>query len=358
MEIVAAAHVDSPFHFSFREPTALPDPLLVIEGASVGYGEREILAKIGMTLRPGCRIGLLGRNGAGKSTLMKLIAGELEPLAGERLGAPDLEIGFFAQLELEQLDSDSTALLELRRRGGTDAAQWPEQRCRDHLGRFGFGGERVFEPVARFSGGERARLSLAILVARRPNLLLLDEPTNHLDFDMRESLLLALQDFTGAVVIVSHDRALLRGVCDEFLIVGDSQVTPFDGDLEDYAQWLSRPADASGGSAAAAAVNGSDTPASRERGVDARRRAAARRAELAPLRDALRKTEQQLATFTQQRGALEQRMSEPAFYTAVPVIEQVALQQQHASLTTEIDALETRWLELGDELAAAEAAPG
>jgi ATP-binding cassette subfamily F protein 3 len=333
-------------------PHKLPRPLLTLDRAAAGYGTRRVIDKVRLTLQPEARLGILGRNGAGKSTLMKLIAGELPPLVGERLAAPDLEIGFFAQLELEQLDSNSTALLELRRRGGPEPALWPEQRCRDHLGRFGFGGERVFEPVARFSGGERARLSLAILVARRPNLLLLDEPTKHLDFDMRESLLLALQDFAGAVVIVSHDRALLRGVCDEFLIVGDAQVTPFDGDLEDYAQWLAHPADA------AATAGDSDAPVVRERGVEARRRAAARRAELAPLRDAMRRTEQQLATLTAQRSALEGRMAEPTFYTAVPVPEQRALQQQHAALVTEIDTLETRWLELGDKLAAAEGAPG
>jgi ATP-binding cassette subfamily F protein 3 len=350
---ILESHEESGLEWAFEAPRKLPRPLLTLDRAAAGYGTRRVIDKVRLTLQPEARLGILGRNGAGKSTLMKLIAGELEPLAGERLGAPDLEIGFFAQLELEQLDSSSTALLELRRRGGPEPALWPEQRCRDHLGRFGFGGERVFEPVARFSGGERARLSLAILVARRPNLLLLDEPTNHLDFDMRESLLLALQDFAGAVVIVSHDRALLRGVCDEFLIVGDSQVMPFDGDLEDYAQWLARPVDA-------AAVAAADTaaPVARERGVDARRRAAARRAELAPLRDAMRKAEQQLAALAQQRDALEQRMAEPTFYTAVPVTEQRALQQQHAALAAEIDVLETRWLELGDELAAAEAAPG
>jgi ATP-binding cassette subfamily F protein 3 len=294
---------------------------------------------------------------------MRLIAGEAATQAGERVASPDLETGFFAQLELEQLDVEAGALLELRRRGGADAAQWPEQRCRDHLGRFGFRGDRVFEPVARFSGGERARLSLSILVARRPNLLLLDEPTNHLDFEMRESLLMALQEFAGAVVIVSHDRALLRGVCNEFLLVAGGRVTPFDGDLEDYAKWLGTAATGATApastSAAASASASASTSASRSaaapvRGADARRRAAARRAELAPLRDALRQTEKQLEALAAQRSATEARLAEPDFYARTPVAEQVELQQRHGRLSAEIDALESRWLELSEQLDAAD----
>ncbi|MEZ5460133.1 MAG: ATP-binding cassette domain-containing protein, partial [Steroidobacteraceae bacterium] len=303
-------HEESGFDWAFETPRKLPRPLLTLDGVAAGYGERRVFERVRLTIQPEARLGVLGRNGAGKSTLIKLIAGQLAPLAGERLAAADLETGFFAQLELEQLDTESTALLELRRRGGPDLPLWPEQRCRDHLGRFGFSGERVFEPVARFSGGERARLSLAILVARRPNLLLLDEPTNHLDFEMRESLLLALQEFPGAVVIVSHDRALLRGVCDDFVIVGGGAVTPFDGDLEDYARWLTRPIEVAP-RIDTAAIGPRDTPApARERGVDARGRAAARRAGLAPQRDPHRQTEQRLAELAGQRSALEQRMAD------------------------------------------------
>jgi ATP-binding cassette subfamily F protein 3 len=352
---------ESGFDWSFAAPRKLPRPLLTLDAAAAGYAARRVIERVTLAIQPDARLGILGRNGAGKSTLMKLIAGELTAAAGERLPAADLETGFFAQLELEQLDVESTALLELRRRGGPELPLWTEQRCRDHLGQFGFRGERVFEPVARFSGGERARLSLAILVARRPNLLLLDEPTNHLDFEMRESLLLALQEFPGAVVVVSHDRALLRGVCDEFLIVGGGAVTPFDGDLEDYAKWLGRPIETGThngeGGAPEPAVQ-AEPRALRERGVDARRRAAARRAELAPLRDALRASEKRLAELATLRAAIEQRMADPDFYTGVAVAEQRSLQQQHAAHVAEIDALETQWLELSEALAAADSQDG
>ena len=169
---------------------------------------------------------------------MKVIAGELATTAGTCTAAAELEIGLFAQLEVDQLDTKSTAIVELACRGGPEAARWREQERRDHLGHFGFVGDRVFEPIVGFSGGERTRLSRAILVARRPNLLLLDEPTNHLDLKMRNSLLLALQEFTGAVVLVSHDRGLLGSVCDEFVRVSGGRVVSFDGDLEDYVAWL------------------------------------------------------------------------------------------------------------------------
>ena len=193
-------------------------------------------------MNPGERIGILGRNGAGKSTLMKLISGALPPSGGERVASPDLIVGNFAQLEVDRLDSRDTALIALTNRIDEIGvrSQWDEQRRRNHLGGFGFRGDRVFEPVVHFSGGERARLALAILVAERPNLLLLDEPTNHLDFEMRHSLITALQDFAGAVIVVSHDRGLLRSVCDQFWLVADGEVRDFDGDLEDYSNWLEK----------------------------------------------------------------------------------------------------------------------
>jgi ATP-binding cassette, subfamily F, member 3 len=205
------------------------------------------------------------------------LAGQLDPVGGTLTAAPDVMTGFFAQIELEHLDSDNTALAELGRRGGPEVAAWTEQQRRDHLGRFGFRGERVFEPTGRFSGGERARLALAILVARKPNLLLLDEPTNHLDLEMRHALLVALQEFAGAVVVVSHDRTLLRGACDTFLLVAHGSVSPFDGDLDDYAAWLaksSKPRPASEVSAA-----GPVSPSRQEqRRLDAEAREPARKA--------------------------------------------------------------------------------
>jgi ATP-binding cassette subfamily F protein 3 len=333
------------YEWDFAAPRKLPRPLVAIEGLAAGYADRRVIDGVSLSIAPEARIGILGRNGAGKSTLMRSIAGELAPLAGTRVASSDLESGFFAQLEVDQLDPAGTALLELQRRGGHGVAAWAPQQQRDHLGQFGFRGDRVFEPVSRFSGGERARLSLAILVARRPNLLLLDEPTNHLDFDMRDSLLVALQDFAGAVVIVSHDRALLRGVCDEFLLVADGRVSPFDGDLEDYASWLAKPRAAPAGTVAQVPA-GSSAAARKE----TRRQEAEARRQLAPLRAELQRLEAQIEQRTRRRGVLEQQLGDGEFYARSTAQEQRAASSEHAALQAEIGALETRWLELGEEL--------
>ena len=215
------------FEWEFAAANKLPQPLVTLDRAAAGYGERVVISGVGRSVNPGERIGILGRNGAGKSTLMKLISGALPPSGGDRVASPDLIVGNFAQLEVDRLDSRDTALIALTNRIDEIGvrSQWDEQRRRNHLGGFGFRGDRVFEPVVHFSGGERARLALAILVAERPNLLLLDEPTNHLDFEMRHSLITALQDFAGAVIVVSHDRGLLRSVCDQFWLVADGAVT-------------------------------------------------------------------------------------------------------------------------------------
>jgi ATP-binding cassette subfamily F protein 3 len=333
---------ESSFEWAFAEPRRLPRPLVTLERAATGYGDRVVLQGVALSIAPGARLGILGRNGAGKSTLMRLIAGDAEPLQGVRTASPDLETGFFAQLEVDQLDPEGTAMLELSRRGGPGVAAWAEQQKRDHLGRFGFRGDRVFDTVARFSGGERARLSLAILVARRPNLLLLDEPTNHLDFEMRESLLLALQDFAGAVVVVSHDRALLRGVCDEFLLVADGHATPFDGDLDDYAAWLAR--------RQVPAEEAPPRPAVDRR--EQRRREAEARNQLAPLRAELRRVERELESWSSRRGALELELGDPEFYSRSDAAHQRKTLEAHAAAVRTIESLETRWLELGEQLEA------
>ena len=340
---------ESSFDWQFAAPAKLPQPLVTLDRIAAGYGTRTIVDGVRLSIAPGSRLGILGRNGAGKSTLMRVIAGDAAPLAGSRTAAVDLAVGFFAQLEVDQLDADSTAMLELGRRGGAEVATWTPQQSRDHLGRFGFVGDRVFEPVARFSGGERARLSLAILVARRPNLLLLDEPTNHLDLEMRDSLLLALQEFDGAVVLVSHDRALLRSVCDEFLLVGDGTARDFDGDLGDYADWLAQRRTTS-------REPTSQQSSGREQRKEQRRREAEARNQLAPLRAELRKIETELEAKTTQRRELEARLADPAFYTDVPAAEQRRVSDEHGRLAREIEALEGRWLELGERLEAPGAA--
>src|SRR5688572_2194872 len=237
MQRIAPAHVDTEFTFSFLEPHKLPRPLLTIEDQAAGYGEVALIRNMSFTISPGARIALLGHNGAGKSTVVKLLAGELPALAGERVEAKDLRIGYFAQHQLEQLKEGESPLQHLRNMGGPAAAKATEQELRDFLGTFGFRGDRVFEAIGPFSGGEKARLVLALLSYLRPNLLLLDEPTNHLDLEMRQALALALQDYSGAVLMVSHDRHLLRTVIDEFYFVADGRATSFDGDLDDYAKW-------------------------------------------------------------------------------------------------------------------------
>ena len=298
MQRIAPAHVDSPFEFSFAQPLKLPRPLLTLEDQSAGYGARVVLEHVKLTLSPGDRIALLGRNGAGKSTYMKLLAGELAALCGTRTEARDLRIGYFAQHQLEQLAPKESALQNLRRVGAALAARATEQELRDFLAGFGFRGDRVFEPVGPFSGGEKARLVLALVTYLRPNLLLLDEPTNHLDLEMRQALAVALQDYAGAVVLVSHDRHLLRTVADEFYIVHDGRAAAFDGDLEDYAQWLMA---ADSAAAEPAARKPATTEARRQR----KREEAERRNSLSPLRAAVAKCEAELERLARELGAPE-----------------------------------------------------
>jgi ATP-binding cassette subfamily F protein 3 len=341
---IAAVQPESSFEWEFAAPAKLPRPLLTLEHVAAGYGTRRVVENVSLSVNPGDRIGILGRNGAGKSTLMRVLAGQLAPVGGTLTSAPDVMTGFFAQIELEHLDSDNTALAELGRRGGAEVAAWTEQQRRDHLGRFGFRGERVFEPTGRFSGGERARLALAILVARKPNLLLLDEPTNHLDLEMRHALLVALQDFAGAVVVVSHDRTLLRGACDSFLLVANGGVTSFDGDLDDYADWLAKNSKARG--ATEAAAPGTTAPSRQEQ----RRLDAEARNRLTPLRNEQKRIEGQLEKLTAERQRLEAELADPQTYTSKPQEESRRLTVRHADVIREIAALEERWLEVMSEL--------
>ncbi|MEJ5057381.1 MULTISPECIES: ribosomal protection-like ABC-F family protein [unclassified Pseudomonas] len=234
MEELTAAHVDSPFDFVFRESQKISSPLIDLSDARLGYGERTVLEKVKLQLTPGARIGLLGPNGAGKSTLIKNLAGELEPLAGRLTRGENTVVGYFAQHQLDSLDSKASPLLHLQRLAPTER----EQTLRDFLGGFDFRGARIDEPVLNFSGGEKARLALALIAWDRPNLLLLDEPTNHLDLEMRLALTMALQEFSGAVLVVSHDRHLLKSTTDNFYLVADGKVEEFDGDLDDYTRWL------------------------------------------------------------------------------------------------------------------------
>ncbi len=343
MEIVAAAHVDSPFHFSFREPENLPDPLLVIENASAGYVDRKILENITLTLRPGCRIGLLGRNGAGKSTLIKLLAGAVEQQGGERKEAKALNIGYFAQHQLEQLRLDESPLQHLQRLEPLT----PEQELRDYLGGFDFRGDMAMRAVEPFSGGEKSRLALALLIRTKPNLLLLDEPTNHLDLEMREALTFAMQEFEGGLVVVSHDRHLLRTCADELLLVDNGCATPFDGDLDDYAAWLA--AQRSAEKAAAPDVAAEKNERLQQR-ADAK---ASRQALLAQRRTLSKEIEQldrKLAKWQAEKAALDTQFADPGFYVTVDRAKSEEMHRQANTLGEQIDEAELRWLELHEAL--------
>ena len=341
METIAAAHVDAPFHFAFEEPAAMSDPLLQAEGVSAGYGVAPILREVALTLRPGSRIGLLGRNGAGKSTLVKLLAGELAPLSGRLTAGRHLSIGYFAQHQLEQLRPDESPLWHLVRQ----EPQTREQELRDYLGGFDFRGAQADAPCRHFSGGEKARLALALLIRRRPNLLLLDEPTNHLDLEMREALTLALQETEAAVVLVSHDRHLLRTTVDELWRVHDGQVEPFAGDLEDYAAWLARqraearPADP--GKTARREARAAES-ASRQALLQRRR----------PLQKEAERLEKRLAEWQGEKAGIEERLADPASYALPDRTTLETLLKRQAELATAIAEAEERWLEVQDELEA------
>jgi ATP-binding cassette, subfamily F, member 3 len=330
MERIVPAHVDSPFEFEFATPLKTPRPLLTIEGGACGYPGRSIVAGINVSIGPQDRIALLGPNGAGKSTLTKMLAGEAAPLAGRRIAAADLAIGYFAQQQMEQLKPDCDAFWHVRNLGGPDFASGDEQRVRDHLGKFGFQGDRAFEPVSRFSGGEKARLTLALLVARRPNLLLLDEPTNHLDIDMRQALTIALQSFEGGLLVVSHDRHLIKTVADTLWLVADGKLKVFDGDLDDYQQWLK--------SRAKAEQVAADRPKSSKK---------APRDSLTQLRRELEQIERRIATVAAEQAALAAELADsPA---------QGRIAEKNARLTRDAVSLEARWMEVGTAIEAAEA---
>ncbi len=346
MERISAAHVDTPFDFEFAEPARSPDPLLVLDAVSAGYEGRTVLDAIGLTLRPGARIGLLGPNGAGKSTLIKLLAGELAPVAGRRIEGKGLAIGYFAQHQLEQLRADESPLWHLIKQEPRTKEQW----LRDYLGGFDFRGDMVHAKVEPFSGGEKSRLALALLVRRRPNLLLLDEPTNHLDLEMRHALTRALAAYEGSLVLVSHDRALLRTVCDEFLIVADGRAAPFDGDLDDYLAWLAARRSGVSPAAQAAPPAASPQPASRQARASAH---AAREQKLARRKPLVKESEQierRLARWNDEQRTLQAQLADPAFDAGDEGARMRDIVTRQAEVARMIDEAERRWLEVHAEI--------
>jgi ATP-binding cassette subfamily F protein 3 len=338
MERIAPAHVDSTFSFRFEAPAQAPDPLLVVAQASAGYGERTVLRDVNLSIRPGARLALLGRNGAGKSTLVKALAGIVPLAGGQRTEGRGLATGYFAQHQLEQLRDDESALAHLVR---IDPGA-REQELRDYLGSFGFGGDQASTPVAPFSGGERSRLALALIVRSRPNLLLLDEPTNHLDLEMRHALTLALQEYEGAVVLVSHDRHMVRTTADELWLVAAGTVAPFDGDLDDYRAWLQADKPA-----APAESKPGRKQARRERARRQDERAALRR----PLESELRALEQEIEALGAETESIDRKLIEAAG-GAADASAIATMNKRRAEIAARIETAEERWYELQDALSA------
>jgi ATP-binding cassette, subfamily F, member 3 len=344
MEMISAAHTDTPFDFSFREMQNLPDPLLVLDDVSVGYGDAMILSKLELALRPGERLGLLGRNGTGKSTLIKLLANELSMKFGKRVEGKDLKVGYFAQHQLEQLRLDESPLEHMQKLD----PETREQEHRNYLGGFDFKGDMASSPCGPFSGGEKSRLALALLIWTRPNLLLLDEPTNHLDLEMRHALTVALQDYQGGVVIVSHDRAMLRATCDRFMLVDHGGAEVFDGDLDDYKDWLNsqRLTDKQNLELNKEAPTSSNKLERAQSKADRQARIAERR----PLLKETEHVEVNMAKLAQDKSNLDNKLADPNLYIHSDKKVLQDLLKQQAVLKQELENLEMRWLELQEML--------
>ncbi len=336
MELIAPAHVDSPFHFCFRPPEKNPNPLLRLSKATAGYDGNAIVSDVSMSISPGDRIGLLGPNGAGKSTFIKLLSGKLPLMQGKLETAQDLKIGYFAQHQVEQLHPEHSALEHLTQLDPLAR----EQQLRNYLGSFGFMGDKAMEKTAPFSGGEKSRLALALLIYQRPNLLLLDEPTNHLDLEMRQALASALQDFSGAMIIVSHDRHLLRVSTDELLMVHSGQVQEFSGSLDDYPAWLAAQNNMAGG-------NETTTGSNRKQ---QKRESATRRQTLQPLKNKVASAEKKLEQLHLRQQQLETQLADTSLYEPSNKNQLKQLLAEKARTDQQCEEQETRWLEASEAL--------
>ncbi|MEH6575639.1 MAG: ATP-binding cassette domain-containing protein [Amphritea sp.] len=347
MELIAPAHVDSPFTFSFEASEKISFPLLTLDKCELGY-KSAVLNQVSLNLAPGARIGLLGPNGAGKSTLIKSLTEDLPLLAGERKAGEHLKIGYFAQHQLEALDLEASPTLHIKR----ISPKASEQEIRNYLGSFDFLGDRALEPVKLFSGGEKARVALALIAWQKPNLLLLDEPTNHLDLEVRHALTLALQSFEGALILVSHDRHLLRNTVDEFLLVANNKVAPFNGDMDDYQQWLANQRREQNQTSTSERENRSSSAAERK---EQKRLEAERRSLLRPLKKAIDKLETELETLTDQQQQVEAKLADNSLYDEANRTKLKELLDQQASIQQRSSAIEIEWLEKLEELETLEA---
>lgn len=352
MQELAPAHVDTPFTFSFREPSKMSSPLLALEHADIGYGDKLIVTNVNLQITPTSRIGLLGMNGAGKSTLIKSLVGDLALLRGTRYASELLNIGYFAQHQMDALDGAASPMLQLSRIADKKIS---EATLRAFLGSFGFSGERMDTPSESFSGGERARLALALIVWQRPNVLILDEPTNHLDLDMRHALTMALQDFEGAVVLVSHERQLIASVCDELILVHAGNSRDFDGDLHDYADWLRQARNdlMKQGQQPAAPVQSKveAQPVISKLDKEAQRKEAAKRREQTrPIRKNIEKLESQIGRLQPRLAEIEIALGDSSIYDAARKDELLKLMNEQTELKQQLEQAEEQMLGLMMEL--------
>lgn len=354
MEKIAPAHIDSPFSFHFCSSDKMSSPLLTLSDAECGYDNKAVLGKTSLSLTPGTRIGLLGPNGAGKSTLVKTLVGDLQLCQGERHESDNLQVGYFAQHQLEALDMAASPLLHIKRM----SPKASEQEIRDFLGSFGFFGDRALEPVQNFSGGEKARVALSMIAWQKPNLLLMDEPTNHLDLEVRHALTLALQSFEGVLILVSHDRHLLRNTVDEFLLVANGEVAEFKGDLDDYQKWLleqkrqEQKAEAEAFSNTAPEEKKSLSAAERK---EQKRLAAERRNQLRPIKKNVEKLEAEMEAQQTALEEIENALSDSNLYSAENKDRLKTILQQQASLKQQAEQTEEAWMEQQEALETLEA---
>lgn len=353
MEQLSPAHIDSPFTFEFKNSDKTSTPLLSLQDVVMGYAGEPVLQKLSLSLTPGERIGLLGPNGAGKSTLIKTLTGNLQPLSGHLIGGEHLKIGYFAQHQLEALDPNASPFLHIQRL----SPKATDQSIRDFLGSFDFVGDKALEPVSRFSGGEKARVALSLIGWQRPNLLLLDEPTNHLDLEVCHALTLALQTFEGSLILVSHDRHLLRNTVDSFLLVANGQVQAFDGDLDDYQNWLGqyRRQQTSDNTPTKSADSRSISANERK---ELKRLQAEQRAALRPLRKQTESLEQEVERLGKELSGIEALLADADIYTAERKDELKSLLQRQTDVKQALETNELQWLELLEELEMKEAELG
>jgi ATP-binding cassette subfamily F protein 3 len=339
METIAPAHVDSPFYFNFPAPKKAYGALANISQATLGYSDKPVLKNVNFDLHPGTRIGLLGPNGAGKSTLINSLTGDLDLLAGVRVYGENLKVGYFAQHQLEVLDLHASPLLHIQRISPTAT----DQEIRNFLGGFDFHSDKALDPIKDFSGGEKARVALALIVWQKPNLLLLDEPTNHLDLEMRHALTMALQGYEGALVVISHDRHLLRNTVDEFYLVANGTVTEFEGDLKDYQKWLKN-------FVRHAEVEVIETSSAVQDKKSSRKKTAKNREELAPMTKSIRDLEKLMSQLEKDLKEIQDKLADENIYKDEYKKQLSNALAEQSNTEKRLKKCEEEWLESQDQL--------